>query len=640
MELFRKLLALALCLAMCLSFVACGDDEKEDKDDKEKEEKIEEVEGDPDCKHEWGPESSENKDSCTTETKVTRVCQKCDRLEIIRTIPATGHILDSEGKKCEICGKKKRNSCKHEDVEEVIVKEATCTEDGEKNYVCDNCDFVQYSNSIYHEGHDYEYHEYKDPTCTEAGNEGYNTCTKCDYTSYEEIPANGHTYIAGKCKVCDGEQKDFSMIESSDSENSTVTIAPIEQKPFANNAAEIITYNGEIKKTSQKDKYKFTAAIDGLLSIKLSEVYDSVYFDVYVYNHLNEEIDSRTWMNNNEYFAVSVVEGEEYTIQINGNSGVSSYILTLGVQKPSIDISEYNVITDKIEFEKQSIDYTFTPTTNGTYNFAFSEMMADCYVSFAVYNHLGEEIKGDGYIHNESHSVELTAGTFYTIRVQHNSGLCDYILSIGTQKPTTDISGSKLVKDTFDFDGQINYYTLTPKESRNHAFIIGDMADNSVVKLYIYNSLGETIQSNTYCYNSYGFNVDLESNKTYTIAVVQYYNRSDYSLNVIGGAESITLNSNNGYIDNFVANDQENIYTFTATESGKHIFAISDTTMDGAYFDLYIYNSDEDCVNYDTYMNANEYLAVEDIKKGDTFTIKVIERNAIGDYTISVQTTK
>ncbi len=640
MELFRKLLALALCLAMCLSFVACGDDEK-DKDEKyeDKAEKIEEVEGDPDCKHEWSPESSENDNSCTTKTQVTRVCQKCDRLEIIRTIPATGHILDSEGKKCEICGKKARKSCPHEETEAVVVKEATCTEDGETNYVCDNCDFVQYSTKDYHEGHDYEYHEYKDPTCTEAGNEGYNTCTKCDYTSFVEIPANGHTYIAGKCKVCDGEQKDFSMIEGSDSESSTVTIAPIEQIAFTNDAAEIITYNGEIKKTSQKDKYKFTPANDGLLVIGISDMNYSMNVEIYVYIG-SEEIAVDEWIYNDDSFTVHVDANTEYTIQVNGKYGAGAYTLTLVAPKAAVDVSGYNYIVDKLEYPKQCIEYNFTPAIAGIYNFGFSEI-GNYYIDFEVYNDSAELVFNDDYVYNNTYcSIELNAGEFYLLRVIQKYESCNYAMSIGAPKAAQDVSGAKVVKDGFAYDGQTNYYTLTPAESRNYSFIMSDMGDDAVVKLYIYNALDEVVQSNTYCYNSYGFNVDLEAGNTYTIAVVQYYNRSDYSLNIVGGGEAVKLESNNGYVDSFISNDQEIVYSFTATENGKHIFAVSDTTVDGAYFDLYVYDSNGDSVALDTYMSANDYLSVEDIKKGDTFTIKVIERNAIGNFTISVQTTK
>ena len=41
-------------------------------------------------------------------------------------------------------------------------------------------------------GHDLEHHDAKAATCTEVGWEAYDTCSRCDYTTYVEIPALGH----------------------------------------------------------------------------------------------------------------------------------------------------------------------------------------------------------------------------------------------------------------------------------------------------------------------------------------------------------------------------------------------------------------------------------------------------------------
>jgi hypothetical protein len=42
--------------------------------------------------------------------------------------------------------------------------------------------------------HDKVQHSAQSAACTESGWNAYETCTRCDYTTYEEIPANGHTY--------------------------------------------------------------------------------------------------------------------------------------------------------------------------------------------------------------------------------------------------------------------------------------------------------------------------------------------------------------------------------------------------------------------------------------------------------------
>ncbi|MCI5744897.1 MAG: leucine-rich repeat domain-containing protein, partial [Erysipelotrichaceae bacterium] len=42
-------------------------------------------------------------------------------------------------------------------------------------------------------GHDLTHHEAKAPTCTEIGWEAYDTCSRCDYSTYNELSALGHT---------------------------------------------------------------------------------------------------------------------------------------------------------------------------------------------------------------------------------------------------------------------------------------------------------------------------------------------------------------------------------------------------------------------------------------------------------------
>ena len=62
---------------------------------------------------------------------------------------------------------------------------ATCTEQP----VCSECG-QKYGIAL---GHDYVHHDAKAATCTEKGWETYDTCSRCDYTTYKETPAAGHT---------------------------------------------------------------------------------------------------------------------------------------------------------------------------------------------------------------------------------------------------------------------------------------------------------------------------------------------------------------------------------------------------------------------------------------------------------------
>lgn len=98
-----------------------------------------------------------------------------------------------------------------------VTKEPTCTEAGEKTYICDCGD--SYTEVIDAKGHNYKdgectdcgdkdpdhTHSYtesitKEPTCTEEGEKTY-TCG-CGDSYTEEIPAKGHNYKDGICSEC------------------------------------------------------------------------------------------------------------------------------------------------------------------------------------------------------------------------------------------------------------------------------------------------------------------------------------------------------------------------------------------------------------------------------------------------------
>ena len=70
---------------------------------------------------------------------------------------------------------------------------ATCTVVGWDTYdTCSRCDYTTYE-EIPALGHDLIHHGTQAPTCTETGWEAYDTCSRCDYTTYVEMPVLGHT---------------------------------------------------------------------------------------------------------------------------------------------------------------------------------------------------------------------------------------------------------------------------------------------------------------------------------------------------------------------------------------------------------------------------------------------------------------
>ncbi len=86
------------------------------------------------------------------------------------------------------------------DIKQHEAKEPTCTEVGWEAYeTCSRCDYTTYK-EIAALGHDKKAHDAKDPTCLDKGWEAYETCSRCDYTTYKEIAALGHDKKAHDAK--------------------------------------------------------------------------------------------------------------------------------------------------------------------------------------------------------------------------------------------------------------------------------------------------------------------------------------------------------------------------------------------------------------------------------------------------------
>ena len=112
---------------------------------------------------------------CVTKGEERRDCSYCDHYDT-HELPANGHTPAQA-------------------VDENIV-EVTCTTDGHYDSVvyCSVCgeELSREEKTLTKLGHDLVHHEAKAPTCTEIGWDAYDTCSRCDYSTYSELPANGH----------------------------------------------------------------------------------------------------------------------------------------------------------------------------------------------------------------------------------------------------------------------------------------------------------------------------------------------------------------------------------------------------------------------------------------------------------------
>ena len=122
----------------------------------------------------------------------------CLRCGLNGTASCTGGTATCTTKAvCEVCkveyGEKDPNN---HALEQHAAKAPTCTEKGWNAYeTCSRCDYTTYT-ELTALNHALVNHDAKAPTCTEKGWNAYDTCSRCDYTTYAEQPALNHDYQA------------------------------------------------------------------------------------------------------------------------------------------------------------------------------------------------------------------------------------------------------------------------------------------------------------------------------------------------------------------------------------------------------------------------------------------------------------
>ncbi len=153
---------------------------------------------------EWGsePRGHEYDDevtapTCTEAGFTTHVCKHCGYTHVDTIVEALGHtpVVDdavaptcvntglTEGSHCGVCGE----ILTAQEVVDALGHDwavATCNDPA----TCNVCGETT-GDAI---GHDTISHEGKPATCLDKGYKAYETCSRCDYTTYEEIPALGH----------------------------------------------------------------------------------------------------------------------------------------------------------------------------------------------------------------------------------------------------------------------------------------------------------------------------------------------------------------------------------------------------------------------------------------------------------------
>ena len=173
------------------------------------------------------------------------------------------------------------------------------------------------------------------------------------------------------------------------------------------------------------DKYyvDVTGLEEGVCNLEMSEYMSGVGFRMMMWDKYDSNIMDTYY----EYGTVSLDAGETYELQIRQDSDYSSYKLKIGMQKETVDISNYDIISDSVTFTDQRNVYTFTPDESGKYKFTLTDFNADCSFRLMAWDNYDSTIMDTYY---EEGTVSLESGITYEIQVRQDSSIGSYNLNI------------------------------------------------------------------------------------------------------------------------------------------------------------------------------------------------------------------
>jgi len=200
------------------------------------------------------------------------------------------------------------------------------------------------------------------------------------------------------------------------------------------NSATLLQFDGNLTITGQQDQYTFVPSVDGRYRFEITNLATG-NVDLIITNSVGTSVGSSTYVSNGSGVTINNINGgETYTIQVRQRSGLSQYRLTIGHQKPTVNITGYTVVNDSMQFNDQYNNYKWTVSSSGIYRFEISNLTTGN-IDIVITNSVGTSVGSSTYMSNGSGVTinNINGGETYTIQVRQRSGLSQYKLNIRKQ---------------------------------------------------------------------------------------------------------------------------------------------------------------------------------------------------------------
>ena len=280
--------------------------------------------------------------------------------------------------------------------------------------------------------------------------------------------------------------------------------------------------------------------------------------------------------------------------------------------------------------EKREIRYT-APVT-GNYHFWLASAKSGFRVMLEVYDNANYRLNRDYVPQDGGITVELIGGKTYSFHINQYESLGDYTVMLGIPRDWLPLDGRQIIFDSVSFRDQQNRYKLSAPVSGDYRVEITKAKSGLRFRVEINDDGGYRINRDYFGQDG-GITVTLEAGKVYDLIVSQYESRGEYTMNIGMAPETVNLAGCDVLGDRVYFHDQDNTYSYTATDSGEYAFSIT-KALSGLRFRVEVYDEDGYRLNRD-YFGQGYYLKVA-LTEGKKYTIHVRQYEGLGDYVLEI----
>ena len=418
--------------------------------------------------------------------------------------------------------------------------------------------------------------------------------------------------------------------------NNEKSIPNIDSNEYLSTNVDFLSYSGNLTESSQEDSYEFVAPTSGKYTCQIKNLQNGFKVSIFIYTSDGYTVNSYRGAANNDTVSGDLEKGKAYKVLVKSYSGLGTYDLTIGQQKETVDISDYNLIQDSIQYSSQQNTYEYTPKHSGLHRFYISKANNGVKVSIFIYNRDGYTVGSfRGAAQGDGVSVNLSHEESYNIVVSDYSGLDNYTLSIGSQKEVVDLSAYNVINDSTQFSEQENIYLYTPKISGKHRLQLSQINSGVKLSFFVYDSSGYTTGSLRGAAQGDGVTVNLTNGETYKFVIKQYSGTGTYKINIGAQKPMNDISSYSAITDKIEFIDQSNIYTLTPAQSYSYTLRLDEMPED-VKVSIFVYDSAGYTVNsYRGMQNLNTMTL--DLTEDETYSINVLYYSGFGEYTLYLE---